>query len=97
MLSRIKPARLIAALLLAVFGLAWQACVAADEMASCKTFVQSFYDWYVAKSNAPAAKNASTLEIALKTRSDVFSPDLCRQLIERVNQALFGGGIDEID
>jgi hypothetical protein len=82
MISRSKPAYLIAALLLAVSGLAQEACLAADEKVSCEKFVQSFYDWYVAKSNAPVGKDP--LEIALKTRSDVFSPDLCKQLKEDV-------------
>jgi len=80
MVSRVIPAHLIVALLLATSAYAWQACAATDDKSSCKTFVQGFYDWYIAKSNAPVAKNSSPLEIALKTRSDVLSSDLSKQL-----------------
>jgi hypothetical protein len=77
-----KPARLIAAVLIAASGMAWQAAYAADEKTSCHAFVQSFYNWYVAKSNSPATKDTDILEVALKKRSEVFSPDLRKQLQE---------------
>jgi hypothetical protein len=72
------------ALLLATSTFALQAHAATDDKSSCKTFVQSYYNWYIAKGNSPAAKNRSTLEVALKARSDVFSSDLCKQLKEDI-------------
>jgi len=84
MVSRTKPACLIAAMLLAVSGFVWQACAAADEKTSCQTFVQSFYNWYILKSNAPPGKS-SPMEIALKTRGDAFSPELSKRLKEDVD------------
>jgi hypothetical protein len=83
LVSSTKLPRLIATVLIAS---STSTCLAAaaDEKTSCRTFVQSFYDWYVGKCKAPVAKKSSPLEIALTTRSQVFSPDLCKRLKEDV-------------
>ena len=52
---------------------------AADDSSECHTFVQKFYDWYVAKARGPIG-NSSTLEKVVKLRSEVFSEDLCKQI-----------------
>jgi len=77
---RTKSVCLIASLI-AVFAIAPQSQATADDKTSCQAFVQQFYDWYIARANAPSGAS-SPLETALKTRSDVFSPELCRQLKE---------------
>lgn len=81
MILRFKPACLIAALLVA--GV-WQACPAADESSSCRTFVQNFYNWYIAKSK-PSGDYPE--EIALKARGESFSPELRKGLKEDLDAA----------
>jgi hypothetical protein len=84
MKSSTKSACFVTALLLAAFALAGQACLAADDNASCQAFVQKFYDWYIGQSNASSAKAAGPLEVALKTRSHAFSAELGKRLREDV-------------
>jgi Protein of unknown function (DUF3828) len=80
MYKEAKPIFLLAALL-ATFSFAPATNATADDSASCRAFVQKFYDWYVAKSNAPTSVS-STLETALKARSGDFSPELCKRIKE---------------
>ncbi len=49
-----------------------------DAKPSCKSFVQSFYDWYVKAGSKDSAH--STLEIAIKKRPNDFSPLLRTKL-----------------
>jgi hypothetical protein len=79
MVSRFKSECLIVALAIAVLGSVWQSCAAADESASCRTFVQSFYNWYIAKGKS---SNGMAEEMALKARGDAFSPELRKGLKE---------------
>jgi Protein of unknown function (DUF3828) len=57
------------------------ATYAADDSSECQTFVQKFYDWYVAKARGPV-NNSPTLDKVVKARSEVFSADLCKQIKE---------------
>lgn len=73
-----------AGLLLVISGGVGQSCVAADQKTSCQTFVQHFYNWYNAKGNAGQSAS-DPLDIALKTRGDVFSPELRKRLKEDID------------
>lgn len=68
--------RLYVATLLLVFGLSSVALAQASEpkvnAASCRTFVQGFYDWYVA--------HGTNLQTALKLKRTAFSPVLADAL-----------------
>lgn len=55
---------------------------AEDQKASCKSFVQQFYTWYVSKSKQPLVKNSSPLDIAMNTKKDAFNADLLQRLKE---------------
>jgi hypothetical protein len=55
---------------------AW--ATAPDQEASCRSFVQSFYNWYIASGKKGGAD--STVETALKKRPADFSPELRRGL-----------------
>ncbi|HUJ32601.1 MAG TPA: hypothetical protein VLY23_15070 [Candidatus Acidoferrum sp.] len=62
-----------------------------DPEASCKTFVQEFYDWYSAKA-MDETKIQAAVDIALKNRSSQLSPELVRALKENAAAEAKGGG-----
>jgi type II secretory pathway pseudopilin PulG len=71
MASRANTAILAATVLLTLVSSgAWANTL--DEKASCKSFAQSFYDWYVKAGSKDSV--ASALEIAIKKRPNDFSP-----------------------
>lgn len=77
MVSRTNTAILTATMVLTLVSPgAW--ATAPDEQASCKSFVQGFYNWYIASSKKGGAD--STVETALKKRPADFSPELTRLL-----------------
>lgn len=84
MAKHTQSARAVVLALTVTFWSTCQAGIGADQKTSCQSFVQGFYNWYVDKCKNPVVKSSSPLEIALKTRSEVFSPDLCKQLKEDV-------------
>src|SRR5579872_3330643 len=70
---------------------AWCICIAAacgcagaqvaappDESASCRRFVQAFYDWYLPVSQKQLKEPASNL--AWRQKPAMFAPDLVRAL-----------------
>jgi len=77
MASRTNTAILAATMLLTLVSPgAW--ANAPDEKASCKSFVQGFYDWYV-KATGKDSKHSS-LEVAMMKRPNDFSPLLRTKL-----------------
>lgn len=72
---------MLLSLLVGAFSFAFAAKATADDSSSCRTFVQSFYNWYVVKSKNSNAVSAP-LDVALRTRAADFSAELSRRLKE---------------
>lgn len=70
---------LVVALL--VSGTVSQSQETVGDGAACANFVQKFYDWYFAKANQKDMK-LSPFEIAVQQRSQLFSPELIKELKE---------------
>lgn len=54
----------------------------ADKQTSCKTFVQSFYAWYLQKMNEAFKKRIRVTDLVLKERPEAFDKELSLRLKE---------------
>ena len=80
-----RLSRTFIAFILFCFGAgALQAQTPTTQPSDCGSFVQQFYNWYVAKQNALTKRNSreSALEVALRDKRSFFSPELVKDLKE---------------
>lgn len=69
-----------------------------ETQESCRKFVQAFYDWYLSKEGRSGKMSTPSMDIVLKRKAEVLSPELYRLLKEdREAQKKATGDIVGID